>query len=159
TAVGTNAEIRALARSNATQTHDLRGAMVLPGLIDSHVHSPAASMFEFDHPIPDMETIQQVLDYVVSRTKVVPEGEWIRVQQVFITRLQEARYPTRAELDRAAPKHPVSFSTGPDAMLNTLALQKCGFDRDWKVTDGGPGYLEKDANGELNGLARGISRY
>ena len=158
-AVGTNAEIRALARNESARLHDLRGRMVLPGLIDSHVHPPAASMFEFDHPIPDMETIPQVLDYVVARTKVVPEGEWIRVQQVFITRLKEARYPTRAELDRAAPKHPVSFSTGPDAMLNTLALQRCGFDRDWKVSDGGPGYLEKDASGELNGLARGISRY
>jgi predicted amidohydrolase YtcJ len=157
-AVGSNAQIRALARNDAARLHDLRGRMVLPGLIDSHVHAPAASMFEFEHPIPSMETIQDVLDYVVARAKVVPEGQWIRVQQVFITRLKEERYPTRAELDRAAPKHPVSFSTGPDAMLNTLALQKCGFDRDWKVSDGGPGYLEKDAQGELTGLTRGLGR-
>jgi hypothetical protein len=132
---------------------------VLPGLIDSHVHAPAASMFEYDHEIPSMETIQDVLDYVRARAKVVPEGQWIRVQQVFITRLKEERYPTRAELDAAAPKHPVVFSTGPDAMLNTLGLKKCGFTRDWTVTDGGPGYLEKDASGELNGLTRGLARY
>lgn len=158
-AVGSTAEMRALARSGTTQLHDLGGKMVLPGLIDSHVHAPEAAMFEFDHEIPDMETIQDVLDYVSARTKVVPEGEWIRVQQVFITRLKEARYPTRAELDRVAPKHAVSFSTGPDAMLNSLALEKCGFTREWKVTDGGPGHLEKDASGELNGLTRGIGRY
>lgn len=158
-ATGTNAAIRALARPSVTALHDLGGRTVLPGLIDSHVHAPAAAMFEFDHEIPSMETIQEVLDYVTSRTKIVPEGEWIRVQQVFITRLKEARYPTRAELDRVAPKHPVSFSTGPDAMLNTLALERCGFDKTWKVTDGGPGYLEKDASGELNGLTRGIARY
>lgn len=158
-AVGPNERVRALVRPDQTQFYDLRGKTVLPGLIDSHVHAPAASMFEFDHEIPSMETIQEVLDYVASRTKVVPEGEWIRVQQVFITRLKEARYPTRAELDRVAPKHPVSFSTGPDAMLNTLALQQCGFDRNWTVQDGGPGYLEKDASGELNGLTRGIARY
>ena len=157
--VGTDAAMRALARPGVTQLHDLGGKTVLPGLIDSHVHSPSAAMFEFDHEIPNMETIQDVLDYVSARTKVVPEGQWIRVQQVFITRLKEARYPTRAELDRAAPKHPVSFSTGPDAMLNTLALAKCGFTRDWKVADGGPGYLEQDASGELNGLTRGIGRY
>ena len=158
-ATGTNAAMRALARPVQTQLHDLGGRTVLPGLIDSHVHAPAAAMFEFDHEIPDMETIQDVLDYVTARTKVVPEGEWIRVQQVFITRLEEARYPTRAELDRVAPKHPVSFSTGPDAMLNSLALEKCGFDKNWKVTDGGPGYLEQDPSGELNGLTRGIGRY
>lgn len=158
-ATGTNAAIRALARPSVTALHDLGGRTVLPGLIDSHVHAPAAAMFEFDHEIPSMETIQEVLDYVTSRTKIVPEGEWIRVQQVFITRLKEARYPTRAELDRVAPLHPVSFSTGPDAMLNTLALEKCGFDKAWAVKDGGPGYLEKDASGELNGLTRGIARY
>ncbi|HUR57748.1 MAG TPA: amidohydrolase family protein, partial [Opitutaceae bacterium] len=158
-AVGTNAEIRALARNESARLHDLRGRMVLPGLIDSHVHAPAASMFEFDHEIPSMETVQDVLDYVAARAKVVPEGEWIQVQQVFITRLQEARYPTRAELDAAAPEHPVAFRTGPDAMLNTLGMQRCGFDRDFKVTDGGPGYLEINPDGTPNGLTRGLARY
>src|SRR5690606_21355434 len=67
--------------------------------------------------------------------------------------------PTREELDSVAPRHPVVFRTGPDSMLNTLALQRCGFDRDFVVADGGPGYLEKDASGEPNGLARGLGRY
>src|SRR5688572_11224487 len=158
TAVGNNASIRALA-SAGTKQHNLGGKTVLPGLIDSHVHAPAASMFEFDHEIPSMETIRDVLDYIAARTKFVPEGEWIQTQQVFITRLKEARYPTRAELDRVAPRHPVAFRTGPDSMLNSLALEKCGFDRNFKVTDGGPGYLEKDAAGEPNGLTRGLGRY
>jgi predicted amidohydrolase YtcJ len=157
-AVGRTAEIRALAQPG-TKQYDLGGKMVLPGLIDSHVHAPAASMFEFDHEIPSMETVKDVLDYIAARTKVVPEGEWIQTQQVFITRLQEARYPTRAELDRVAPRHPVAFRTGPDSMLNTLALKKCGFDRNFTVNDGGPGYLEKDAAGEPNGLTRGLGRF
>ena len=158
-AVGTTAEIRRLAQPGKTSTHELGGQMVLPGLIDSHVHAPAAAMFEFDHEVPDMETIADVLAYIRARTKVVPAGQWIQTSQVFITRLKESRYPTKAELDAAAPQHPVNFRTGPDNMLNSLALQKCGFDRNFQVSDGGPGYLEKDANGEPNGLTRGISRY
>jgi predicted amidohydrolase YtcJ len=157
-AVGSDAEIRDLAKAG-TALHDLGGRMVLPGLIDSHVHAPAAAMFEFDHEIPSMETIQDVLDYIAARTKVVPKGEWIQTQQVFITRLKEARYPTRAELDAVAPNHPVAFRTGPDSMLNTLALKRCGFDRNFVVKDGGPGYLEKDADGEPNGLTRGLGRF
>ena len=74
-------------------------------------------MTEFDHPIPDMETIADVLDYVRARAEVLPEGTWIEVRQVFITRLKEQRYPTKAELDQAAPKHPVLFATGPDASV------------------------------------------
>ncbi len=157
-AVGTTREMRALAREGVTTVRELGGKMVLPGLIDSHVHAPAAAVFEFDHEIPEMETMREVLDYIVARTRVVPEGGWISLQQVFITRLKEARFPTRAELDAVAPKHAVNFRTGPDNMLNTLALRQCGFDRTWTVTDGGPGYLEKDAAGEPTGLVRGLSR-
>jgi predicted amidohydrolase YtcJ len=158
-AVGTTRELRALAREGVTSMHDLGGRCVLPGLIDSHVHAPAAAMFEFDHEIPEMETIREVLDYLAARARVVPEGQWIQTSQIFITRLRESRYPTRAELDAVAPRHPVNFRTGPDNMLNTLALKQCGFDRDWRVADGGPGYLEKDAGGEPNGLARGLARF
>jgi predicted amidohydrolase YtcJ len=82
------------------------------------------------------------------------------VQQVFITRLKEQRYPTRQELDEAAPRNPVLFSTGPDASLNTLAMKLSGIDRDFKVTDNGPGYAEKDAaTGEPTGILRGCTRY
>ena len=87
------------------------------------------------------------------------KGEWIVVRQVFITRLREQRYPTRRELDEAAPDNPVVFSTGPDASLNTLALKRSGIDKDFKVRDGGPGYIEKDEHGEPTGILRSCTRY
>lgn len=143
-----------------TRLVDLHGRMVLPGLIDSHTHPSGASMTEWDHPIPTMESVQDVLDYVRSRAEKLPEGAWIEVRQVFITRLREQRYPTREELDRAAPRHPVLFATGPDASLNTLALRLSGIDRDFKITDGGPGFPEKDpATGEPTGILRSMTRY
>ena len=52
-------------------------------------------MHEFDHPVPDMETIADVLAYIKSRAAALPEGSWISVRQIFITRLKEQRYPTR----------------------------------------------------------------
>lgn len=158
-AVGDSQTIRALARSGVTAVHDLRGRAVLPGLIDSHVHAPSASMTEFDHPLPDMESIADVLAYFGARVKVVPEGEWISLSQVFITRLREARFPTRAELDAVAPRHPVAFHTGPDVMLNSLALKLNGLDRNFEVKDGREGYMEKDASGEPTGVLRGLGRY
>jgi predicted amidohydrolase YtcJ len=143
-----------------TEVMDLKGRMVLPGLMDSHTHPAAASLTEFDHPVPPMETIQEVLDYVRSRTEALEPGQWIVVQQVFITRLREQRYPTRAELDQAAPRHPVMFRTGPDASLNSLALKLSGIDRDFKVTDGGTGFIERDARtGEPTGLLRNCTRF
>ena len=83
-ATGTTREMRALAREGVTAVHDLGGRMVLPGLIDSHVHAPAAAMFEFDHEIPPMETLRDVLDYIAARTRVVPAGVPRRTPDVTI---------------------------------------------------------------------------
>src|SRR5436309_1303060 len=96
--VGTDEDVLKT-RGPRTEVIDLGGQTVLPGLIDSHVHPGGAAMTEFDHPIPDMETVQDVLDYVRGRAKALPEGAWIEVRQVFITRLREPRYPTNAALE------------------------------------------------------------
>ena len=158
-ALGDDREILAT-KGPTTAVLDLGGKTVLPGLIDSHVHPGTAAMTEFDHPVPQMESVADVLAYVRQRAAVLGEGNWVEVSQVFITRLNEQRYPTRAELDDAAPKNPVVFSTGPDASLNTAALRLSGIDKNFKVADGGPGYAEKDpATGEPTGILRGCTRY
>ena len=46
-----------------------------------------------------MESIADVFAYLKSRVAASQEGEWIQLRQVFITRLKEQRYPTKAELD------------------------------------------------------------
>lgn len=155
-AVGGNDEILKL-KDAKTDVVDLGGKLVLPGLIDSHVHPSSAAMHEFSHPIPEMETVEDVLAYIKSRAEAQEPGTWINVSQIFITRLREPRYPTKTELDAVAPKNPVVFATGPDAMLNSLALAESGIDKDFKVT--GTGYIEKDASGEPTGLLRSCSRY
>lgn len=155
-AVGGNDEVLAL-KAGDTQMIDLGGKTLLPGLMDSHVH-PGAAMTEFDHEIPTMETIADVLAYIDSRVKASKPGELILVRQVFITRLEEKRYPTRAELDRVAPENPVVFSTGPDSMLNSLALKLSGYDRNFKAPAGDAGRMEVDpATGEPTGLLRSLS--
>jgi predicted amidohydrolase YtcJ len=158
-AVGRDEDILRL-KTDDTEVLDLGGKMVLPGLIDSHVHPCGASLTEFDHPIPQMDSIQDVLDYIKGRAETIADGAWIVVQQVFITRLREMRYPTREELDRVAPENPTVFRTGPDASLNTLALKLSNIDRDFRVTDGGPGHIEKDPQtGEPTGILRSCNRY
>jgi len=53
----------------------------------------------------------------------------------------------------------VVFATGPDASLNSLALKLSGIDKEFKLTDGGPGYIEKDsATGEPTGILRSCTR-
>jgi len=158
-AVGSNNDVLKT-KTDATRVIDLGGKTVLPGLMDSHVHPVGASMTEYEHPIPDFEKVQDVLDYIKDRTLVQPEGSWIFLEQIFITRLREQRYPTRAELDQVAPRNPVFYRTGPDAALNSLALSLSGIDRNFKVSDGGSGFAEMDPKtGEPTGILRNCSRY
>src|SRR5262245_54806971 len=84
--VGADADVLKT-RGPATQVIDLHGRTVLPGLIDSHTHPGAASMTEFEHTIPDMESIQDVLNYIGARAKELGPGKWVELHQVFITRL------------------------------------------------------------------------
>ena len=158
-ALGRNDDIVKLAGPQ-TKLVDLQGRTVIPGLCDSHVHASGAALYEYDHAIPEMDTVADVLQYIGGRAAVSKEGEWILVRQVFITRLRDQRYPTRRELDAVAPKNPVMFSTGPDCVCNSLALELSGIDRDFKITDGNAGQIEKDpVTGELTGILRNASRF
>jgi predicted amidohydrolase YtcJ len=157
-AVGTNADVLRLAGSGTEQV-DLGGKTVLPGLIDSHVHAPSASMYEFALPVPDMQSIEDVLAYVRERAERTAPGQWITLSQVFITRLREQRYPSRAELDGAAPKNPVAFRTGPDASLNSMALSVSGIDAKFQVPSGEPCRVERDRSGGPTGILRNCARY
>ncbi len=139
-----------------THVIDLKGRMVLPGLIDSHSHPVSASQFEADHEIPTFETISEVLAYVRERTRVVPKGEWIGLSQVFITRLREQRYPTRTELDSVAPDHPVVFRTGPDGSANSLALKENGIDKEFAAKHPQNVMVDPET-GEPNGILRRLS--
>src|SRR5690606_18211984 len=60
--IGDIEEIRSFA-GNETEWVDLDGKTVLPGLIDSHIH-PRAAMTEFDHTIPEMNSVEDVLSYI-----------------------------------------------------------------------------------------------
>jgi predicted amidohydrolase YtcJ len=157
-AVGRDAEILPLAGAE-TEQFDLRGQTVLPGLTDSHVHAPSASMYEFEGPVPDLESVEDVLAYLKARADATEPGRWVTLSQVFITRLREQRYPTRAELDRVAPRNPVAFRTGPDASLNSMALSMSGIDTKFAVPEGEPCRVERDRAGAPTGILRNCSRY
>ena len=106
-----------------------------------------------------MQTIEDVLTYVRARAEKTEPGHWITLSQVFITRLDEQRYPTRAELDKAAPRHPVVFRTGPDASLSSMALSMSGIDAKFQVPNGEPCRVERDRSGRPTGILRNCARY
>ncbi len=130
-ATGSSEQMLAL-RNAGTRVTDLDGRTVLPGLIDTHQHTLSAAVSEADHSIPVIRDMAELADYIKARSQVLPAGEWIWVRNVFPTRLREQRLPTRAELDAAAPDHPVIFAPfviSPLASLNSAGMAALGIDR------------------------------
>ena len=92
------------------QTINLRGATVIPGLIDSHVHFVRCGLNP-GHEVRIIETassIAELQQMISERAQTVPPGEFITCVGGWNRNgLAERRPPTLSELDAAAPQNPV----------------------------------------------------
>jgi predicted amidohydrolase YtcJ len=136
-----------------TRVIDADSQTVLPGLYDSHVHPVSAALSELEQPLPKLGSLQDVFNHLRKRAASTPEGDWIVLRFVFPTRLEEARFPTRAELDAAAPKHPVLFHAGPAGIVNSMGLKVSGITKDTPSPRGGT-IVKDPATGEPTGMLR-----
>lgn len=152
-AVGSNEAVLAL-RKPDTQVIDLRGRMVLPGLIDPHVHALGGALSEFREPLPPLDSIAAIQKHILEKAKTTPKGEWIVVPRTLPPRLREMRMPTRADLD-VVTTHPVAFDGSYVWSANSLALKISGITRDTPNPPGGE--VVKGPDGEPNGILRAAS--
>jgi hypothetical protein len=108
-------------------TMDLGGRTVIPGFVDAHAHYTRAGINP-GHEARRIErafSIAELQDAIARRASSVAPGEFITcIGGWNHTQLAESRRPTKAELDDAAPKHPVYISGtggGTGAITNSLA--------------------------------------
>jgi predicted amidohydrolase YtcJ len=108
------------------QTIDLGGRTVVPGLFDSHAHYTRAGVnpgYEARR-IERAFSIADLQETIARRAESVPPGQFITcIGGWNHTQFAEARRPTAAELDAAAPRHAVYISGtggGTGALTNTL---------------------------------------
>ena len=113
-AVGRDADVLGLARPDARRL-DLRGRTVIPGLIDAHAHLDREGLKSAYPSLAGAASIDDVLQRIEALTRETPPGEWIVTMPIgeppeyrdVPGNLREQRFPTRWELDRVSPRHPV----------------------------------------------------
>ena len=155
-AVGTDAGMRALA-GPATRIIDARGRTVLPGLNDGHIHMVRAGfLWKYEARLDEAQSVEDVLATVRARAQAVPAGTWILALGGWHhSQLRERRMPSRAELDAAAPGHPVYLQALRDVgQMNSAAIRASGFTADMKVPPGV--VLGRDAAGPFDGSIAGF---
>jgi len=150
--VGSNGEIKALAKSSA-KVIDLEGRTLLPGFVDSHEHviRRGLRMDWVNCRSPPMETLRDIIDALAAKASEKPEGDWVVGTWFDETKLSDGRWPTRYDLDEAADRHPIYMGRagGHNAVANSLALEIAGIAKGTPQPEGG--HIEMDESGEPTG--------
>jgi predicted amidohydrolase YtcJ len=166
-AVGSAAQVGTL-RGPATEVLDLGGRSVMPGLIDGHAHMDREGLKGVFPSLGPVGCIADIQARIAELAAAKPPGEWIVTMPIgdppyyfdVPERLAEQRWPTRQELDVAAPRNPVFIRsiwgywrhTMPlVCCANTLALQRAGINRD-TVSPLDTLRIEKDSSGDPTGV-------
>jgi predicted amidohydrolase YtcJ len=131
----------ASAAGGCTDAIDLRGRTVIPGMIDNHFHVQLVGSrpgYE-TRTIETAFSIADVQSVIRERAEDVPEGAFITAIGGLMPRqFTENRLPTLAELDAAAPRHPVYLHVTFNGPAVTNSLGKKFFEsRGVKVSDTG----------------------
>jgi predicted amidohydrolase YtcJ len=126
---GTTAEVARYAGPN-TKVIDVKGATVIPGLIDNHFHfTRAVERWHQQARFEGVDSRREALRILGARAASLKPGEWIMVPGGWAPR-QFADAPggfTLAELDRVAPANPLFVQEGYSLVYaNSLALKAVG---------------------------------
>ncbi len=154
--VGTDAGIQSFIGPH-TKIVDLHGRMVMPGLVDGHLHplqgGAALLKCNLNYEQLQVEQMQAKIQACLDRTRTREPDKWLEVVNWF----QEAMLPagtltTREVLDALKTQRPilVTSSFGHTALINSRALQLAGITA--KTPDPLGGKVGHDPSGSPSGI-------
>ena len=156
-AVGTTAEIRALATSR-TQVIDARGHLVLPGFQDTHIHLQDSGNDYHANAVLDqcrsIGELQEALRTFAARSK----SPWVNGVGWYTGIFTDANL-TRQVLDEAVPGRPcyILASDGHNACLNSKGCEALGLREG--IDDPPLGHFVRDALGVPTGMLHEYAVY
>ncbi len=138
---GSDSDVKPLV-GDRTRLIDLKGRVVLPGFIDTHIHLDCAAThtkLATSCHIPPVEyvevsgstgSVDAILESIEKRAQQTPAGQWIIGQGRF-TLETDGNSPTKSQLDAAAPDHPVMLRySAHSQLLSSRALESVGITKD-----------------------------
>ena len=151
-----------------TRLLDMKGRTITPGLIDGHAHMDREALRRIFPSLGPVRSIKDIQDRIAEIARGKKPGEWIVTMPIgdppfyvgVPDSLAEKRWPTRQELDAAAPNNPVyirpiwGYWRGTFPLVscaNTAALTRAGVTRD-TVAPVPSVTIEKDGNGDPTGV-------
>jgi predicted amidohydrolase YtcJ len=152
--VGSNAEAaKKFPAASGPRRIDLQGLTVVPGMTDAHCHIFGIGEREMNLNLEGADTLDAFLALVQERAAKTEHGKWITGRGWIETFWKPAQFPTRQDLDKIAPDHPVFLTRadGHAAIANTAALSLAKVDRHTPNPFGGE-ILRDKQTGEVTGM-------
>ena len=148
---GDIAGARALVGS-ATQTVDLGGRTVIPGMTDAHAHVVGLGDKLQAVDLVETKSYDEVIARVVERARNTPAGQWILGRGWDQNDWGDTRWPTHDALSRAVPDHPVMLTRvdGHAVLVNAAAMRAANLTRASRDPAGGE--IIRDAQGNPTGV-------
>ncbi len=111
---------------DAKETIDLNNKTVLPGFINSHMHSLATGISESSFDLFNADSINEVLEIVKEGCKNSPNSSLLYFEGLNVNRLREQREPSVEELDSVSNNVPIflRYFTGHGIILNSEAMKR-----------------------------------
>lgn len=156
-----------LPRPEGAVVIDVGDRTIMPGFVDAHAHIELSSVAHdmVDCRVPRRRSIADVLDALSDAIRELqPEDQWLLGQAnlFFDQKLEDHRYPTRAELDSASSTVAIAIRAGGHAsLLNSRALELINADR---LQTGQRGFtgamvIDKSDDGAVSGLVSEVDKY
>jgi predicted amidohydrolase YtcJ len=151
-AVGRSDAIRKLA-APSTRIVDLRGAPVVPGFIDNHVHFVSGGLALDRVDLRDAQTPAEFSRRIAEAAARLPSGRWV-LDGNWDHETWGGQLPTRDWIDKQTPATPVFVSRldGHMALANSVVLKLAGIDEKTPDPDGGT--IVRDAAGRPTGVLK-----
>jgi predicted amidohydrolase YtcJ len=152
-AAGDDATVLRL-KQPGTKLVDLKGAFVMPGFNDAHVHLASAGQTKLSVDLNGCTSLADLLRRVgVAAHQALP-GQWLLGGGWDHTLWTNQTLPTRQDLDLVTAGHPALFDRvdGHIAVANSAALGIADVARQTPNPAGGQ--FDRDANGDLTGIVR-----
>ena len=136
-----------------TQTLDLRQAIAIPGLTDSHLHFVSFGLSLERVNLAGAASPSEVASRVGPRAQALPPGAWVRGRGWDRNLWTPPDLPTRQVLDAVASEHPVALVSkdGHALWVNSAALRELGIDSATADPPGGR-ILRDERTGQPTGI-------
>lgn len=130
-----------------------------PAFADSHEHLMEASRNTLKVPVDRARSVEEFAAMVGAAAQAAAPGDWVVTSVGWHeSNLLENRLPALAELDAAAPDHPVLARRGGHlAVVNSAALRAAGIDAD--TPDPAGGKFGRRGDGSRDGVLEGAAVY